>query len=112
MPTATKTERDEARATLLKYLKPGDTVYTILRSVSKSGMRRVISVLVLRNGPDDRAQAYHLNFAAATLLGLKQDQHNDGLVVDGAGMDMGFSIVYNLAAKLFGDGYDLRHEWL
>ena len=36
-------ERDEARERLLEMLRPGDTVHTILRHVSRSGMSRSIS---------------------------------------------------------------------
>ena len=35
-------ERDEARARLREILKPGDTVYTVLRHVSASGMSQVL----------------------------------------------------------------------
>jgi hypothetical protein len=38
-------EQAEAKAALLKILKPGDTVNTILRHVSRSGMMRHISRL-------------------------------------------------------------------
>lgn len=37
---------DEAKADLLKLLKPGDTVYTILRHVSSSRMYRVIDLVI------------------------------------------------------------------
>lgn len=36
----------EARANLLKLLKPGDTVYTVLKHVSSSGMSRVIDLVI------------------------------------------------------------------
>lgn len=35
-------ERDEARARLREILKPGYTVYTVLRHVSASGMSQVL----------------------------------------------------------------------
>lgn len=40
-----KQEREEAVAQLRKMLKPGDTVHTILRHVSKSGMSRRIDLV-------------------------------------------------------------------
>lgn len=39
-------QRNEARENLLKILKPGMRVYTVLRHVSRSGMMRHISVMV------------------------------------------------------------------
>lgn len=39
-------QRNEARENLLKILKPGMRVYTVLRHVSRSGMVRHISVMV------------------------------------------------------------------
>ena len=53
MTKAQKAERDQARETLRKYIKPGDTVWTILRHVSRSGMQRRIagSKLVSRAAP-------------------------------------------------------------
>lgn len=39
--------KDEARKRLKEVLKPGDTVYTILRHVSRSGMTRHISLVHL-----------------------------------------------------------------
>ena len=45
MTKAQMAERDEAIANLREILKPGDTVYTILRHVSKSGMSRVIDAV-------------------------------------------------------------------
>ena len=47
MTKAQQAERDEAREKLRKWLKPGDTVYTVLRHVSRSGMMRTIQVIHL-----------------------------------------------------------------
>ena len=46
----TPSEKEEALATLRQMLPPGSTVYTILRHVSRSGMRREISAVVVKNG--------------------------------------------------------------
>ena len=42
---AAEAERAEAIAKLREWIKPGDTVYTVLDSVSRSGMSRHIRVL-------------------------------------------------------------------
>lgn len=40
------------------------------------------------------------------------DHEHNGIKVEGAGMDMGFHLVYSLSQRLFGDGYKLSHRWL
>lgn len=104
-----------AKARLLEILKHGDTVYTVLRHVSSSGMSRRIDLYTMR---DNRPQ--YLSGYAAALIGWKLHEKG-GIVVGGCGMDMGFHLVYTLSAVLFRDnpvegrkhsGYELRHEWL
>jgi len=103
-----KEDIQRARDTLA-YLKPGDTIYTILRHVSRSGMSRSIGLVSFR----DRKFPMHPNWAAACLLGWSVDRNGrDGVRVDGCGMDMGFHLVYELSGALFGDGYALKQEWL
>src|ERR1044071_1897880 len=86
---------EEAKADLLKVLKPGDTVHLILRHVSKSGMRRDIAPVLMRNG-----EPWYLTHNAAIVLDSKVGKH-DGVVMDGCGMDMGFALVYHLSSVLF-----------
>lgn len=101
--------QNEAKQTLLEWLKPGDTVYTICDHVSRSGMSRNIR-LILKPGTDEER---HPNNAVATLLGwpLRRGWH-DSIRVSGCGMDMGFHLVYTLSHILFGDGYALKQRWL
>jgi hypothetical protein len=89
MSTKAQREQGEAKARLLEILKPGDTVFTILRTISRSGMQRTISLVVFAGG--DVNADLHPNWTAAKLLGrrLKSDGH-DAIVCNGAGMDMGF----------------------
>ena len=102
--------KNEALENLRRWIKPGDTVYTVLRSVSASGMSRVISIIVMLppEKEGDKPGMIHPNRAVATVLGytLVTKNGHDGLRVGGCGMDMGFSVVYNLAATLWpgGDG--------
>jgi hypothetical protein len=97
---AQRAEREEAIAKLREWLKPGDTVYTILRHVSKSGMSREIGLVIIRDG-----ETLHPNYSAAKALGYRQGK-SDGLIVGGCGMDMGFHVVYNLSHVLFSSGFD------
>jgi hypothetical protein len=117
MVRTTKTERDESLARLREWIKRGDTVYTILRGVSRSGMQRRISLVLLKRDENDAGRIIdlHPNWAASKVLGYRLDRSgsSDALIVGGCGMDMGFHLVYSLAAALFdGDGYALNHRWL
>lgn len=122
---AQQTARDEAIAQLKEWIKPGDTVYTILDHVSSSGMSRAIRVLIPRikyaydtDGVDSLSvvqgvatgvEFWHPNYAVGEALGLKHWKKNgyekDALVVGGCGMDMGFHLVYELSHVLYGKGY-------
>lgn len=118
---------------LREQLKPGDTVYTQLNHVSRSGLTRHIEVKIIRDNQP-------LNATYQVGKALDYRIKNDGLVVSGAGMDMGFHLIYSLSRVLFphfecigkdcpsndhsnGDrkysphahsdgGYALRHRWL
>lgn len=93
---AQQTAKQEAADQLRKWLKPGDTVYTILRHVSRSGMQREISLYV--KTPDGMQW---LDGYARHVLGLRVGKR-EGLVIGGCGMDMGFELVYQLGYALFG----------
>lgn len=103
-------ERDEAVAKLREILKPGDTVHTILRHVSKSGMSRSISAVVARpsdydRAPGDRWEPVDISWLVARATGNKLDDRG-GVKVSGGGMDMGFALVYDLSHTLFPDGFE------
>lgn len=123
-------ERDEAIARLREWIKPGDTVYTILDHVSRSGMMRHIRVLVPQTRREAKysdgwreiadgvvaitdtdhggqleircvADFIHPNHAVSKALGIPQAK-GDGLKIGGCGMDMGFHLVYELSHALYG----------
>lgn len=100
-------KQDQAAAILelRKIIKPGDTIYTILRHVSGSGMSRDISLLKLENG-----QPHHLTYTIAQALGysLAKNTGSNAIKVSGGGMDMGFSVVYNLSRTLFPNGFGIE----
>lgn len=93
-----KAERKaESLAYLRKLLKPGSTVYTVLRHVSRSGMSRRIDLYahskdgpIWITGPVGRVLDY-------------READKGGLVVGGCGMDMGFHLVHSLGYALYGD---------
>lgn len=119
-----KLEQGEARRCLLKFIKPGTTVYAILRHVSYSGMsRRVDFVVIKKNKP------ICITHQVAKALDYQQSKKDGALVVGGCGMDMGFHVVYSLGQFLWPHGtrkphgtrngepdreggYAIKHEWL
>jgi hypothetical protein len=134
-------EKTEAIERLLQAVEPGDTVYTIARHVSRSGMQREISlvaidrsVIVLPVESRDgiamigREALTTIDHWVARALGYRIGKHG-GIVVGGCGMDMGFHLVYNLGRTLWPNGtskphgrrngqpdseggYALNHGWL
>lgn len=97
-----KSEVEEAKEYLLELVKPGDTVYTIVRHVSKSGMSRVIDLFVIRENRPIR-----ISWSANKVLGWTYDRNHEGIRVGGCGMDMCFHVVYSLGRRLFPDGFQL-----
>jgi hypothetical protein len=92
-------EIEQVKNRLREMVKPGDTVYTKLDHVSRSGMYRVITLYVMiDNEPNN------INWSASQLL-EGYDTRHEGCKASGCGMDMGFHLVYNLSYSLFGDGF-------
>lgn len=96
----TQQEVSEALETLRELLKPGQTVHTISRHTSRSGMSRSISLVLMEGGGP-----MELDYWAARVLGDSIDQRHGGIRIGGCGMDMGFALVYNLSSRLFPDGF-------
>ncbi len=88
------TDKQDTIKTLKKMLKPGDTIYTITRHVSQSGMMRRISAYAIKNNKPVYLDGYieHLDIAK---------RHNR------SGMDMHFWLVYELGSVLFPKGFKL-----
>lgn len=111
----TKTDREAALWRLREHLHAGDTVYTILKHVARSGMSRVIDVYVFeieeRNGAPV-VEPICLSYSVAAALDQRFDKARDGVVMGGCGMDMGFALVHELSQKLFGKSYALKQRWL
>ena len=133
MSTQAKREQGEAREELRKMLKPGDTVYTVLRHVSRSGMSRGIDCYVMQDGePRWVSRLVH------RATGFSFDKKRDCLRVGGCGMDMGYHVMMNVSYAIHGHsdkgddakeagekgrpftprpghyraGYSLKHRWL
>jgi hypothetical protein len=111
------TDKELSKETLLKdYFNGQDraTVYTVLRSVSSSGMTRHISLKVV----DSDGDILDITYLAAQALGDKLQERNgfNTIRVNGCGMDMGFHLVYSLSSVLYAGqdraGYKLAQRWI
>lgn len=100
MTTTSKTEQQEAQDQLREWIKPGDTLYTVLRHVSASGMTRWIDVYRMTDN-----DPHWLSSLVAKATNMTLDRKREAIKIGGAGMDMGFAIVYELSHALYGDGY-------
>ena len=100
------TKRDLELSEELKQELKGKTVYTILRSVSTSGMSRVIDMFYIKDG-----QPITIHYSTNKVFN-KRDGKREGYKISGCGMDMGFHLVSNLASHLFDDYKLIRQEWI
>lgn len=108
---------------LRKWLRPGDRVFTRVDHVSSSGMSREISCFISRG-----REVINISWYVARALEYTQGK-NDGIKIQGCGMDMGYHIIYSLGAVLWPNGtrkphsthngepalsggYALRHSWV
>ncbi len=94
-----KKRRQECIDHLMKFLEPGDTIYTKLDHVSRSGMYRVIRLYVIK----DNTPIWLTRPIADLLEGY--DERHDGAKAHGCGMDLGFHLVHNLGYVLFPNGF-------
>lgn len=117
-PNMKEMKEAEAIVHLREMLKPGDTVYTVLRHVSRSGMTRGIDCYMIADNKPQWITGY-----VGHAIGSPQPEaywrKSMGLKIGGCGMDMGFHIVYTLSRVLFHEidakhdgGYALMHGWL
>ena len=100
----------EAKAIALEYLhsylKPGQTVYVILRHASKSGMSRSISAVIPTISKEGKPGIYDITHLVAQACDLAMDSHHGGVKIGGVGMDMGFALVYDLSCTMWPSGFD------
>jgi len=98
--------KKEAIKHLKKHIKKGDTLFTNVTHVSRSGMSRNINVYSLRK---DDCSLWNYYISRALGYTLKKD---NTISIRGCGMDMGFHLVYCLSQVLYDDGYAIKQRWL
>ena len=110
MTKAAQQELENKKKEAIEYLKtilnPGDLVYTVLLKVSSSGTSRNIKLLVPVINMKEGQKIIDISWYVSKILNLKMNDDNNGVKISGAGMDMGFHLVYELGAQLWphGDG--------
>lgn len=112
MTTNTKAQVADALDTLRGILKPGDTVYAIVRSVARSGMSRRIDFYCLQGGAGRDSDLRWLT-PYMVRVGVMDESHAawygrgdiSGAKINGCGMDMCFESVYRLGRKLWPEGF-------
>lgn len=91
---------EDAQARLKRLgVKPGTTIYVNLRQVSRSGMSRHIEPFVIAKG-----KPVSIAYEVAAITGDRIAE-DGGIVIGGAGMDMGFHLVYDLSAHMYPNGF-------
>lgn len=93
-----------AREKLREFIKPGDAVYSLVRSVSSSGMSRTISFYVALIDGTGRPYMRNIDALMSDACAIREAK-GPGLMFGGCGMDMAFSGVYSLGRALFPEGF-------
>lgn len=111
MPKYSAQETQDAKATVAELIRPGATVYTLIRHVSSSGMSRVIDVFAIQDAKDGSGPYLRrFSWSAAIALGWSYDRKHEGVKVSGCGMDMAFHLVSSLCYAVGVDYKTVRKE--
>jgi hypothetical protein len=107
-------EQESAKDFLRKVFASQEraTAWTILKSVSASGMSRDMKVITQYEG---RVIDITWYVSHASSVGQLRERNGQRVVrVGGCGMDMGFHLIYSLSIALYGieNAYNLKQEWL
>lgn len=106
---ASKADAAQYLAEMRETIPAGTTLTTVLRHRSPSGMTRAIDVYQF-SCEDGRVSKSWLSYRVAAVIGEPFSERYEAVNVYGAGMDMGFHLVYGLARRLFPDGFDCTGE--
>ena len=88
-------EKAYAETKLNQILKRNETIYSVIRHVSQSGMTRHITFFIIKDG-----QVWHIDNLISDYLDYRTNKRFNALVVGGCGMDMAFSVVNHLQEQM------------
>lgn len=100
----TQEKRKTALAYLRRVLRPGKTVYFLVRSRSKSGMSKRLDFFTLHKGVLVPLTGW---FSWVLDIPMGFNAPRDGLIIKGCGFDPGFHTVYNIGRTLWPKGFKL-----
>lgn len=101
-----KQDQERGLRELHALIDNGSTVYTVIRSVSRSGMSRVLSAFVW-DGKANLPIFLDGSIVAAGIASARQTAQ--GFKVNGCGMDMGFHVVNQIEQAT---GLKLSQRWI
>ena len=106
MTTATLNQQQQAAMDDLHWLlKPGDTVWSLNRHTSASGMTHCFDFYTIQDN-----QLLRLTHLICVVCEYRQDtRHGYALKTTGCGMDMAFQVIYNLGQAMWPDGTPEPH---
>ena len=114
----TKSQKQAEKAKIIEDMKahiaPGDTLYTIVRHRSASGMYRAVDVYQFKpevqSGISLGVTRLRWTWSIAKVLNYRYDTKHEAIGVKGCGFSAECEIVSDLASVLFGNRASLRQE--
>ena len=103
MARVTKTEQEGARQMLVKFVKPGDTLYTQVLRYTDNGVR-LVQVFAIYEGRPVRLSGY-----IAKLCGLRFSADDMAVWLS---FDNGAELLAGLGSRLFGDHNAIHQDHL
>lgn len=101
-----QTVRQDSINQLREWIKPGDTVYTILRHVTRSGNASISAIVMNRVQETDGTYSIgsfeEVSYLVARALGFRMDPDNGGVRVGYMGERRDAALVHDLARTLHG----------
>lgn len=94
------TKQQESIEYLRGHLHPGETIYTVLRGVSASGMTRYIDLYMIRNNVPLR-----ITWSVADATGYTYNLQYEAIRINGSGLNVGHAVVQRLGEVLYPDGF-------
>lgn len=110
MATKKEQEKQDAIDRIRDDFPEGRQVWTRVKAAERSGMRRIVEVVVFDvSCPDHHISTVWLSYLVAKALGYAYNKKKEGIIINGCGFDAGFEIVHDLE-QLFGRKF--KHEKL
>lgn len=98
-PKKAQTEKERAIEYLKeRFVKPGCTIYTILRHVTHEGTTRFLDVYCIKDN-----EPYRITHSVAEVTGYKYNRHWEAIRIPGYGFCADTEIAHAIGRALFGN---------